>query len=548
MDRTKIFMGAYKGVYVNHANKKIIGGFGIEALQKLTDYISPKNDIRKKAFGTNEKTEAIIPCVGEAVSCCATMFGEKLFQKIMQLPNKKGVVIHATIPSKFQPTFQEITEFQCRAENDRYSITCLDKDGGKIIAGQPHEKKARMTAIILTILVNDLVNKTEDIPTDMVDYAINHDYTEGFKDQYSAEGRLAYIKTCVDFYHMHKSIAYEDESDVFAPSLEHGREITQSVQKEFSPRIVRVMSTTVRPKRVARKSCYSDSDFPKEWAHLIPSIPDGYLIPEYAEKIAKGIMAGKVTCLLEGPAGTGKSTIVDIVANMVHAPVVAKINCTNALDEFVLGKFMPKEGTAGEIVFVQSEIADAIEKGGWTVFEEINMAQASKLAFLNSLLDGNKMVRLDNGKVIKRHPNFRLFATMNPGYAGTRELNASLRDRFNYDGIVTVPELPIPAIKHNLLTNFWLDERVINAMLTVYKKIKAYLQEEQEDVPISPRGLIGWATTIQEEFDYCDQSVFELAAEKNIIPLAGSNAPLAQALRELVNGVSVPTIAYPEAE
>lgn len=60
------------------------------------------------------------------------------------------------------------------------------------------------------------------------------------------------------------------------------------------------------------------------------------------------------------------------------------------------------------------------------LFEEINFAKPQYLAFLNSLLDDNGFVRLDNGEVIKRHKNFRFFAKMNIGYFGTKELNKSL--------------------------------------------------------------------------------------------------------------------------
>lgn len=73
------------------------------------------------------------------------------------------------------------------------------------------------------------------------------------------------------------------------------------------------------------------------------------------------------------------------------------INCTENLDEFVLGKFIPQDD---KIIFKGSYVTKAIRKGGAVVFEEINFAKPQYLAFLNSLLDDNGFVRLDNGEVV----------------------------------------------------------------------------------------------------------------------------------------------------
>ena len=78
---------------------------------------------------------------------------------------------------------------------------------------------------------------------------------------------------------------------------------------------------------------------------------------------------------------------------------------------------------SGAIVFKESYVTKAIREGGVVVFEEINFAKPQHLAFLNSLLDDNGFVRLDNGEVVRRNKNFRFFATMNLGYFGTKELN-----------------------------------------------------------------------------------------------------------------------------
>ena len=112
-----------------------------------------------------------------------------------------------------------------------------------------------------------------------------------------------------------------------------------------------------------------------------------------------------------------------LVCQSIGLPIMETINCTENLDEFVLGKYIPQDD---KIVFRESFVTRAIRDGGAVVFEEINFAKPQYLAFLNSLLDDNGFVRLDNGDVVRRHPNFRFFATMNLGYFGTKELNQAL--------------------------------------------------------------------------------------------------------------------------
>lgn len=72
--------------------------------------------------------------------------------------------------------------------------------------------------------------------------------------------------------------------------------------------------------------------------------------------------------------------------------------------------------------------------GYWIVLDELNMAMAEVLAALHSALDDRRILVLDekDGEVIKRHPNCKIFAAINPSedYAGTKELNAALIDRF----------------------------------------------------------------------------------------------------------------------
>uniref|UniRef100_A0A8C4UIL8 Midasin n=1 Tax=Falco tinnunculus TaxID=100819 RepID=A0A8C4UIL8_FALTI len=85
--------------------------------------------------------------------------------------------------------------------------------------------------------------------------------------------------------------------------------------------------------------------------------------------------------------------------------------------------------------FVEGTLAQAVKKGGWILLDEINLAAAETLECLSGLLEGSSgsLVLLDRGDTepLVRHPDFRLFACMNPATdVGKRNLPPGIRNRF----------------------------------------------------------------------------------------------------------------------
>ncbi|XP_036943295.1 midasin isoform X1 [Acanthopagrus latus] len=91
--------------------------------------------------------------------------------------------------------------------------------------------------------------------------------------------------------------------------------------------------------------------------------------------------------------------------------------------------------TAMVFAFVEGTLAQAVKKGHWILLDEINLAAAETLECLSGLLEGSagSLVLLDRGDTepLTRHPDFRLFACMNPATdVGKRNLPLGLRNRF----------------------------------------------------------------------------------------------------------------------
>ena len=268
---------------------------------------------------------------------------------------------------------------------------------------------------------------------------------------------------------------------------------------------------------------FSLEEFPEEFRMLVPVMGKEFVLPDNLKGVCKALVSGDArSVLLHGPAGTGKTISCKLMCQQMNLPLMDTVNGTENLDEFILGKYIPE---GNNIVFKESFVTKAIRYGGAVVFEEINFAKPQYLAFLNSLMDDNGMVRLDSGEVIKRHPNFRFFATMNIGYFGTKELNQALYNRFNI--IVDVPELEDSIISRMLSSRVPECIPELQHILSIYSRIKNKISSEELDVVISPRNLENWAKLAKYE-GYLN------AAEKTIIPIARSDKALENGLRGII--------------
>ncbi|KAK5645761.1 hypothetical protein RI129_004225 [Pyrocoelia pectoralis] len=85
--------------------------------------------------------------------------------------------------------------------------------------------------------------------------------------------------------------------------------------------------------------------------------------------------------------------------------------------------------------FIEGSLVKAIKNGYWVLLDEINLANAETLECLSGLLESDKgsLSLLERGdkKPVARHPEFTLFACMNPSTdIGKRDLPNGLRNRF----------------------------------------------------------------------------------------------------------------------
>ncbi|KAJ2662217.1 AAA ATPase midasin [Coemansia sp. RSA 1200] len=97
-------------------------------------------------------------------------------------------------------------------------------------------------------------------------------------------------------------------------------------------------------------------------------------------------------------------------------------------------EFEALKGVRMVFSFVEGALVKAARSGGWILLDEINLATAETLACLGGLLqkrEARSLLLAETGVRIKCHPEFRLFACMNPANdVGKRDLPPGLRSSF----------------------------------------------------------------------------------------------------------------------
>ncbi len=505
-----LFKIAFKVVRSN--SKVIYKGFGFKHLSDATQYyVHPDNQSYKG-------TTTLCQPIGEAIVLFSSMLSsiinpdkddkEKPFGDYWVSQTKDEFYLEVNIPDDWRENKvleDEIHSYKAYLKGENLKVAAYDKDG-KLIAGNMEHihllYKLLPSFVILAARETERSGQYRDI-------------IEKFLESPEPD---TFVNLNEDLYQMHKTDDYNlDYGEV--PVIDKEDFISFSSAYE-----------TIRENKLAMKANnkidvnrFDESEFSKEQTEMIPNLSKEFVISNKLLPVCNAIQSGDVRAMLfHGPAGTGKTISCKLVCQAIGLPIMETINCTENLDEFVLGKFIPQDD---KIIFKESYVTKAIREGGAVVFEEINFAKPQYLAFLNSLLDDNGFVRLDNGEVVKRHKNFRFFATMNLGYFGTKELNQALYNRFN--AIIEVAALSDESIERMLVARVPECKPVVQKIISVYHKLQKKIEAEELDVVVSPRNLENWARLAKYEG-------YMTAAEKAIIPIAKCDRVLEQTIRGIL--------------
>jgi len=246
------------------------------------------------------------------------------------------------------------------------------------------------------------------------------------------------------------------------------------------------------------------------------------------EPIKAGIKFNKPV-LLEGETGVGKTASVRFLAHETNNGF-RRLNLSGSTttDEFV-GRW--KLNKNREMEWIDGVLIEAMRKGYWLLCDEINAALPETTFVLHSLLDDDNYVVLSqkDGEIVRPHPRFRFFASMNPNYSGTHELNHALRDRFPIVVTVDYPD------KHQerkiiITQSGYKNTEIVNKMIDVAHRVRAGYKKQVIESPFSTRRLIDWAKLInifgiEKSFEYSVLNKFHGEDRKAVLDIADAIFP-----------------------
>ena len=181
--------------------------------------------------------------------------------------------------------------------------------------------------------------------------------------------------------------------------------------------------------------------------YRIPEPKYRYYGREVWEEAATALLSGE-NLLLVGPKATGKNVLAENLACVFGRPEWDISFYLNTDAASLIGTDTFKNG---EVSLRRGPIYQCAENGGFGVLDEINMAKNESLAVLHATLDFRRIIDVPGYDRIELAPCTRFIATMNYGYAGTREINEALSSRFM---VINMPIISNDDLKKLLLVQF----------------------------------------------------------------------------------------------
>src|SRR5438874_2714620 len=210
--------------------------------------------------------------------------------------------------------------------------------------------------------------------------------------------------------------------------------------------------------------------------------------------------------LIQGYHGTGKSTHIEQVAARLNWPCV-RVNLDSHISRIdLIGKDAIVLRDGKQITeFREGILPWALQNPTALVFDEYDAGRADVMFVIQRVLEvDGKLTLLDQNKVIRPHPAFRLFSTANTVglgdttglYHGTQQINQGQMDRWSI--VTTLNYLPhdqevnIVIAKTPMYDN---DDgrKLVSAMVALADLTRAGFIAGDISTVMSPRTVITWA-------------------------------------------------------
>ncbi|GGG21035.1 cobaltochelatase subunit CobS [Caldovatus sediminis] len=239
----------------------------------------------------------------------------------------------------------------------------------------------------------------------------------------------------------------------------------------------------------------------------VPDIDDAY---RFDRETTLAILAGFAfnrRVMIQGYHGTGKSTHIEQVAARLNWPCI-RVNLDSHISRIdLIGKdaIVLKEGKQ-VTEFREGILPWALQHPCALVFDEYDAGRPDVMFVIQRVLEvEGKLTLLDQNRVIRPHPAFRLFSTANTVglgdttglYHGTQQINQGQMDRWNI--VATLNYLPhkqevdIVMAKLGIEPGDAKQRKRIEAMVALADLTRAGFIAGDISTVMSPRTVITWA-------------------------------------------------------
>jgi cobaltochelatase CobS len=237
----------------------------------------------------------------------------------------------------------------------------------------------------------------------------------------------------------------------------------------------------------------------------VPEVDKTYHFdPETTMAILAGFAHNR-RVMVQGYHGTGKSTHIEQVAALLKWPCV-RINLDSHVSRIdLLGKDMIVLKEGKQITeYVEGLLPWAIQNPVALVFDEYDAGRPDVMFVIQRVLESEgRLTLLDQNKVIRPHPAFRLFATANTVglgdttglYHGTQQINQAQMDRWNI-----VAQLNY--LEHDVETDIMLrkvpalqtaqGKELVSAMVQMADLTRSGFINGDLSTVMSPRTVLSW--------------------------------------------------------
>jgi cobaltochelatase CobS len=245
----------------------------------------------------------------------------------------------------------------------------------------------------------------------------------------------------------------------------------------------------------------------------VPDLDENYKFdPETTRALLAGFAHDR-RVMVQGFHGTGKSTHIEQVAARLHWPLV-RVNLDSHVSRIdLVGKdaIVLKDGKQ-VTEFREGMLPWAIQRPIALVFDEYDAGRPDVMFVIQRVLEAQgKLTLLDQNRVIRPNPWFRLFSTTNTIglgdttglYHGTQQINQGQMDRWS---IVTTLNYLAHDVEAEIVLakapsyNTADGKRTINAMVRVADMTRNAFMNGDISTVMSPRTVITWAQN-SEIFD-----------------------------------------------